>query len=556
MASEHLSGNGYSPLPQSISNSDSEDEDDHLNGHNHSIHRDSDDMTMTESLHKNGQFHPLDETQNMGNRIRNGRSSLGFCNDNIPIMVLDGDGHDLWKRHDMSPVRRICLVFSILLCILTTLVFLYVLPCDNSKICSEALGPKTSLSWEKSLEGIELQGPISVLTGRPSNLIFLLRGQKYGNLNSQAAGLRTDGGGVLSMEGTTGVPLWWTYPKGPPTNINCLFLDAKDSKKLNCIVVGEQGLLENIDPITGYIRWISTNHTDSNLPLLLPDVNSDKVSDLLTVQFGIEPKIKLIIISGDTGKTLKSYPITNCESVKLHRLTSNFTVQYFCKSSNNQETLESIALDELLSNLSYGQRKYEPVSNYSFTNNAALGEIPNIWNLSPFYRLYVKNQGECPSEKCQVNVTITVHKQNDTRIIWSHFGSGSYASLPTVLNKTDEPLKSTGCVLKFWHWSTSNEKEAEDEFGLVKRTITERVLIILMSGSDFRAFNASQSDIIQLCKGDVCQPNLQSQIQSMAVVDLDNDGYSELISYRSSYEGLNSDILSSKVQVVKLDAVL
>lgn len=47
MASEHLSGNGYSPLPQSISNTDSEDEDDHLNGNNHSIHRDSDDMTMT-----------------------------------------------------------------------------------------------------------------------------------------------------------------------------------------------------------------------------------------------------------------------------------------------------------------------------------------------------------------------------------------------------------------------------------------------------------------------------------------------------------------------------
>lgn len=184
---------------------------------------------------------------------------------------------------------------------------------------------------------LELQSPISVITGRPSNLIFLLRGQKFGNLNSQAAGLRTDGGGVLSMEGTTGVPLWWTYPKGPPTNINCLFLDAKDSKKLNCIVVGEQGLLENIDPITGYIRWILTNHTtDSNLPLLLPDVNSDKVSDLLTVLFGSEPKIKFIIISGDTGKILKSYPITNCESVKLHRLTSNFTVQYFCKSSNNQ----------------------------------------------------------------------------------------------------------------------------------------------------------------------------------------------------------------------------
>lgn len=215
-------------------------------------------------------------------------------------------------------------------------------------------------------------------------------------------------------------------------------------------------------------------------------------------------------------------------------------------------------MDDLLSNLSHRQRKYESTSKFSFTNEMALSENKNIWNLSPFYRLYVKNQGECPGEECQVNVSITVQKKNETRTIWNYFGSGSFASLPTILNETDKPLKSIGCVLKFWHWSTSNgeKKKIDNKTGIVKRILTERVLIILMNGSDFRVFNASQSDIIQLCKNDVCQPNLELQMKSMAVVDLDNDGYSELINYRSSYDAEYSEILSSKVQVVKLDAVL
>lgn len=220
--------------------------------------------------------------------------------------------------------------------------------------------------------------------------------------------------------------------------------------------------------------------------------------------------------------------------------------------------MESVSLDDLLSteNLSHGQRKYGSVSKSSFTNEVPLSQSKNIWNLNPFYRLYVENQGKCPGEQCQVNVSITVQKQNETRTIWDHFGSGSFVSFPTILNKTDEPLKSIGCVLKFWHWSTSNEKEIKNESDVVKRTLTERVLIILINRPDLRVFNASQSDIIQLCKKNECQPNLELQMKSMAIVDLDGDGFSELISYRSSYDAENSQILTSKVQVVKLDAVL
>ena len=46
MAGEHLSGNGYSPLPQSISNTDTEDEDEHLTRPNHFVQRESHDTMM------------------------------------------------------------------------------------------------------------------------------------------------------------------------------------------------------------------------------------------------------------------------------------------------------------------------------------------------------------------------------------------------------------------------------------------------------------------------------------------------------------------------------
>lgn len=70
-------------------------------------------------------------------------------------MILNGQNNeDLWKRQDMSPLRRFFLVVSVLLCILTILVFLYVLPCDTSSLCSPTLEPRTPISWDQTFEGV------------------------------------------------------------------------------------------------------------------------------------------------------------------------------------------------------------------------------------------------------------------------------------------------------------------------------------------------------------------------------------------------------------------
>lgn len=97
----------------------------------------------------------MDETRNLANRAKNGQNMLKYYRDDVPIMVVEGsDQNDLWKRHDMSPLWRFCLVASILLCVVTIVIFLYVLPCDNSMVCPSVNEPQSSISWDKTLQGI------------------------------------------------------------------------------------------------------------------------------------------------------------------------------------------------------------------------------------------------------------------------------------------------------------------------------------------------------------------------------------------------------------------
>ena len=90
------------------------------------------------------------------------------------------------------------------------------------------------------------------------------------------------------------------------------------------------------------------------------------------------------------------------------------------------------------------------------------------------------------------------------------------------------------------------------------RTLTERVSIVYLNDTEVHAMNASQLDVIQLCRGSNCQPSLPREADSLAVVDLNSDGIMELVSYHSSYtlaNGTKDARIASTVQVVKLQSV-
>lgn len=111
---------------------------------------------MAQELHsnfENGIFYPLDETQNLENNTRHKQNK--YYRDDIPIMVIEeSEQDDFWKRKDISPMRRFCLFVSIVLCIITIVIFLYVLPCDNSMICSSIIESHSSISWDKTLQNV------------------------------------------------------------------------------------------------------------------------------------------------------------------------------------------------------------------------------------------------------------------------------------------------------------------------------------------------------------------------------------------------------------------
>ncbi|XP_001608079.1 uncharacterized protein LOC100124186 [Nasonia vitripennis] len=572
---------GYAPLPQSISNTDTEDDDEehqHHREHADSLSKDDDQSRIsdTTTICQNGRFYPLDETKNLANRARNGRNSFGYSTDNIPIMILDGQSHDdLWKRHDMSPLRRFCLVASVLLCILTILIFLYVLPCDNSSICPPAPEPKTSVSWDKTLEGVEINGRITVIPGSPYNLIFLLRGQQFGDIDSRESPgqqqITPEGGGVLSMQGTSGIPLWWVVLKRLPTDIDCEILDTDGSGKPDCLVSGEGGLLVSIEPIAGTIHWNSEIHAQPALPLLLSDLDSDGINDLLTIELTNSSQ-SLVFLSGKSGKVLARQSIPGCQSVELSDIDSAFVLSYTCHNGNSNQSTKTILLKNLIESINFSQarRKLALTVLTQPATSKPPASYPNqtstdSWDLTPHHRLYVRNVAgdRCPSDVCQTSVNLTlVHARNESRI-WDHASASSFVTRPAILDTFGQAY-TAGFALKFWNWTADTAAEDKEKSvtpgptTVRQQSLTERVSIIFVNNTEVHVMNASQSELIQLCRGQDCQPSLPRQAHSIRIADLNGDGVMELISYRTTYnmaDDISKATLTSKVQIVKLDAV-
>ncbi|XP_046814958.1 uncharacterized protein LOC124422496 isoform X2 [Vespa crabro] len=522
MSAEHHSGKGYTPLPQCMSNTDTEDEDEHVTQRNDLTNKQTNDereTTEPTTVHEHEAYYPLDETRNLANRTRNGQNIIKCYRDDIPKMIIEGNTqNDLWKRRDMSPLRRFCLVISILLCIVTILVFLYVLPCDTM-ICPPVNESQSSVSWEKTLWNVEVHGPITIIPGSPYDLIFLLRGQEYNDSNTDNSSKTSRGSSIVSIHGTSGLYLWLVCLERVPTNIDCISIDTDRSGKTDCIVVGERGLLKSIDPTTGIIHWNSEVHTFPKLPVILPDLNSDGIEDLLSVELTQGNISSLVLLSGIT---------------------------------------KYVSLKALLNGSSLSQRKREITASPRIFKTMMLDEQNNYWKPTRYHRLMVENEGICSWESCKATLNLTLQKQpNQTLKIWEYVSPNSFASKPVFLITSQEPY-STGFVIKFWQWLDSNPSVTDTIPKIIERKLIERVLIVFVNYTDVQVINASQTDVTQLCNGTNCQPNLDLRVKfnSIAAANINQEGYPELVSYWSSYNNESPRMLTSKIEIVKIDLII
>ncbi|XP_032675147.1 uncharacterized protein LOC116845975 [Odontomachus brunneus] len=569
MSVEHHSGKGYTPLPQSISNTDTEDEEERLTQPNDITYKVDNSTTIAElhSNHENGVFYPLDETKNLGNNTRNRQSTIKYYRDDIPIMVVEGnEQNDFWKRKNMSPIRRFCLFVSILLCIVTIVIFLYVLPCDSSMVCPPVIEPQSSISWDKTLQGVEIQGPITIVPGFPYNLIFLLHGEWYKNNDTKNGILHQrqippEGGGVMSMQGSSGLPLWLVPLKRLPTIIDCTSIDIDRSGKPDCIVAGEQGLLVSIEPIAGTIHWTSTIHTFPKLPVILPDIDADDIEDLLSISVDNANVSSFILLSGKTGQLLGHYLVNNCTSIDIYNLVSNSSISYSCYDDKAKHSTKFMSLKGLLHSVKISQAYTKLAAKLTALPRlfeiAKVSDEEYIWKPTLYHHLTIENEGVCPGQLCRTNVNLTLQKLTNEQItIWDYVSSNTFASKPAFLITSDKPY-TCGFAIKFWQWMDSPSDHVE-KTSVTEQRFVERVLIVFVNYTDVQAINASQSDLTQLCHGLNCQPDLNSreQFSSIAVKYINNDEFPELISYWSSYDIDSTKVLTSKVQVIKMDSVM
>lgn len=304
----------YSPLPQSLSDSDSEKE------------------ICMEPICTNYVNSGIKHTK-LENSGQNGH--LGFNSINDDMLKI--------KRVNpkMSTLRKTAFVFSILLCFLPIIIFLWILPCSDSNTC-----PISVSNWEYQQDNIELQGEINLVHGAFQNSLNLAMMYK-GSFNSQKI-LKN---GIISFMGSSGAVAWDFQQESYPVEMNCSMIDVDGNGFNDCLVIDEKGL-KAIETVSGEAVWHANSDQQKSIPQLdmpvkVEDFNKDGVNDLLSIY----KKESFLLISGKTGKALSNMKLAHlCTSISNLTLI-NFAIRYGCMIE--QQTIKTFEIS--FSNL---EKKY------------------------------------------------------------------------------------------------------------------------------------------------------------------------------------------------------
>jgi hypothetical protein len=100
---------------------------------------------------KMGEYRPL-ERDGEGEVSINGLQNHDLTTSD-EIRIIKPDGPLPHHLEPMSPLRKVSFIISILLCGLTIVIFLWILPCDWATCPSTSVRFRTK-SWERTLQGL------------------------------------------------------------------------------------------------------------------------------------------------------------------------------------------------------------------------------------------------------------------------------------------------------------------------------------------------------------------------------------------------------------------
>lgn len=468
----------YAPLSQNMETSDSESEEElhssSIASTNHIIKNNGRKMSI--NTHILGSMHEIN-CNNYSNINSDGDDTHHYHHqDNVAI--LNRASYKLNSTKPMSSLRKFCFVASILVCILTVVLFLWVIPCSDDSTCPAKSERIRTQNWMRNYERIELKGGINVVDGihgRSKNLLFMYRGDKL--WSEMEAVTNPKPNGIISLIGSSGTVGWFDEIANEPSIIDCTLLDANHNGSPDCLILDEYGELSCIDPVKGLYIWHIADRTVNrnellSFPLILPDLNRDGVNELLVTSTNTAQKLynTLNIVSGANGQALGTrYTMTECSYIHKFQLDTKYKVSFNC--INNDTEIQIIKpLDDLyrlITNKSVNlglEVPYPAINQHKFYGQRKDTIIQrNIYSVSG-KQLIVENNGKCP-ESCNVTVQLIEQKNGKEHVIRNFSGSRMYGMVPALLSFNSTGTSNTkasvhGFVIKLWEWG-ANETDIQ-----------------------------------------------------------------------------------------------
>lgn len=448
-------------------------------------------------------------------------------------------------------------ILSVSSCFAVIVSVLFVTPCEWSNCISST---KPELLWSDSVfNGIELKGKPSMieLNQKILYLVFIVRGSI---LNSQNVPPRTerfpsDGGGLLQVDTATGKEMWRKRLDPLPDKIDCTLLNNKfkENDEVYCIVGASNGNLLGVmssSKLKGELIWKQTkSRPESNttklynkndivymeFPVIIPDCNSDGVNEMALVQH-INNMPTLAIVSGKSGKNMIS-SINNDNCTKMTDLILNYDMSlvYICRKNSGAEPLETVPIKTMLNcsgdwipdSVHQTKREHDQTeeNQYSLT-------------LGPYRLSVINSHYNCPT-KCKVITNVT---NSSGETVWSKNIDRAYVMKPVTFELRNN---ISGFAIKIWLWDNETTENIIKLPNIDKvERIRENIIVFMYNSSmsdNFHVKNISSNSILQLCgNGSNCQPKLDYQKYSLSVLDIDNDGYRELVSVLVTFKVVNS----------------
>lgn len=451
----------------------------------------------------------------------------------------------------LSAKRKLLLAFSIVLCFITIVVFLWVLPCSGDQIC-----PIQIPNWNRHINGLEFRGSISIISEHMFGICFK---------NSFFA--EKNGGGAAALYASTGDIAWFNSKSEQTLGIDCSILDVNGDGKLDCLIQKET-CLEAVDSKTGTTVWNMHSHLskpnvieDVDMPIVVDDLNGDGVHELLTV-IGINGQHNVLaLLSGKTGMTVHEYVVKACPEIHITKYDKQSLI-HSCKNGTHVAYYKILFMELKKAFLDHDYKVQALESNYSASQETTYTIGSKI--------LRVNNTGHCPDCIAEINVlnsnNTLLFKRYDRTLIMK---PKIFTFRETKQNKLILKGHLQGYILKLWTWShTFNRKQFIKNMTVESNLIREQIVIITCNETDIHVINASITELAQLCYQIVgtdeyeCQPDVQTH-DSIFIGDIDDNGSQDIINYSSSFvenysSNDTSDVwtLTSSIQIFHLESEL